>query len=119
MSLAQRLGVLDRFLSVWILLIMAVGLLVGYFAPGVGDSLRSVSVGSVALPVALGLILMLLPVFCKVPYEELRTVCVCVCVCVCVVFFKRVLLVALEERGWDRATCAKSGFCLLTVCCLI
>lgn len=70
----DRLGVLDRFLSLWILAVMAAGLLVGYFAPQVGDALRSVEVGSVSLPVALGLIVMLLPVFCKVPYERLRGV---------------------------------------------
>jgi len=74
MPLFRRLNVLDRFLTVWTLVSMAAGLLVGYYAPWVGDSLRTVTVGSVSLPVALGLIVMLLPVFCKVPYETLRDV---------------------------------------------
>jgi len=73
-SLFHRLSFVDRFLSVWILVTMVIGLLVGYFAPWVGDALRSVTVGSVSLPVALGLILMLLPVFAKVPYERLGKV---------------------------------------------
>ena len=50
---------------------MATGLLVGYFVPSVSDAFQSASIGSVSLPVALGLIVMLLPVFCKVPYEIL------------------------------------------------
>lgn len=73
-NLLQRLSLLDRFLTLWILLTMAAGLLTGYFAPSVGESLQSVMLGSVSLPVALGLVLMLLPVFCKVPYELLAGV---------------------------------------------
>jgi len=72
-SLLKRLNLLDRYLSIWILMMMVCGLLVGYFAPAVGQALLSVTIGGdVPLPVALGLIIMLLPVFCKVPYERLR-----------------------------------------------
>lgn len=53
---------------------MAAGLLTGYFAPEVGIALQSVAIGSVSVPVAIGLIVMLLPVFCKVPYEKLGEV---------------------------------------------
>lgn len=72
--LFRQLGFLDRFLTLWILLVMAAGLLTGYFAPQVGIALQSVAIGSVSLPVAIGLIVMLLPVFCKVPYEKLGQV---------------------------------------------
>jgi len=73
-SLLNRLNLLDRFLSIWILSMMVCGLLVGYFAPSVGQVLLSVTIGgNVSLPVAIGLIVMLLPVFCKVPYEQLNT----------------------------------------------
>jgi len=71
-SLLKRLNILDRFLSLWIIVTMVVGVITGYFAPSVGEALQSVKVGSVSLAVALGLILMLLPVFCKVPYENLK-----------------------------------------------
>ena len=72
-SLAQRLNILDRYLTVWILLTMIAGLLVGYFAPYVGRRIQVSQVVNVPAPVAVGLIVMLLPVFCKVPYEKLRT----------------------------------------------
>ncbi len=69
-----KLAFLDRFLTLWVLLAMVIGLLVGYFEPSVGEALQSVTVGQVSLPVAIGLILMMLPVFAKVPFENLRRV---------------------------------------------
>ncbi|WP_298803500.1 ACR3 family arsenite efflux transporter [uncultured Pseudokineococcus sp.] len=65
-----RLSVLDRFLPVWIVLAMALGLLLGRLAPGVGDALQAVTVGEVSLPIAVGLLLMMYPVLAKVRYSE-------------------------------------------------
>ncbi|KAJ3335105.1 hypothetical protein HDU91_002355, partial [Kappamyces sp. JEL0680] len=66
------LGFLDRFLSLWILLAMVGGTLVGVYSPGVKDVLNAaIVVDQVSLAVFLGLFLMLYPVFCKVQYEEL------------------------------------------------
>lgn len=73
-SIIKQLSILDRFLSVWVFLAMVVGLLIGYFEPSVGQALQSVSISSVSVPVALGLILMIIPVFCKVPFENLKPV---------------------------------------------
>ena len=69
-----RLSTLDRFLPVWIVAAMVVGLLLGRLAPGVGDAMQVVQVGSVSLPIAVGLLLMMYPVLAKVRYTETRRV---------------------------------------------
>ncbi|WP_425555767.1 ACR3 family arsenite efflux transporter [Georgenia halophila] len=65
---------LDRFLPVWILAAMAVGLVLGRFVPGLAGWLDAVSVGSISLPIALGLLVMMYPVLAKVRYDETRHV---------------------------------------------
>ena len=70
----QRLSTLDRYLPVWIVAAMAVGLVLGRALPGLDDALDTVQVADVSLPIALGLLLMMYPVLAKVRYGELRTV---------------------------------------------
>jgi ACR3 family arsenite transporter len=65
-----RLSTLDRFLPVWILVAMVVGLLLGRLVPAVDDALDAVKVGQTSLPIALGLLLMMYPVLAKVRYDE-------------------------------------------------
>ncbi len=67
----QRLSTLDRFLPVWIGVAMIVGLLLGRGVPGLGDALAAVEIGSVSLPIAIGLLVMMYPVLAKVRYDEL------------------------------------------------
>jgi ACR3 family arsenite transporter len=69
-----RLGTTDRLLPVWILAAMGVGLALAEFIPGVGDLLRSYSVGSVSVPIAIGLLVMMYPVLAKVRYTDARAV---------------------------------------------
>jgi ACR3 family arsenite transporter len=70
----QRLSTLDRFLPVWILAAMALGLLLGRALPRLDDALDTAQVADVSLPIALGLLLMMYPVLAKVRYGELGTV---------------------------------------------
>lgn len=69
-----RLGFLDRYLTVWIFLAMAVGIALGSLAPSVPAALGAMNVGSTSIPIALGLILMLFPPLAKVRYEALGQV---------------------------------------------
>jgi ACR3 family arsenite transporter len=71
---AARLSFVDRFLAVWILVAMAVGLCLGRLVPGLGDALAKVTVTGVSLPIALGLLVMMYPVLAKVRYDRLDTV---------------------------------------------
>ncbi|WP_101524370.1 ACR3 family arsenite efflux transporter [Nocardioides houyundeii] len=66
----QRLSTLDRYLPVWIGAAMVAGLLAGRWVPGISEALDSVTVGSISLPIALGLLVMMYPVLAKVRYDE-------------------------------------------------
>ncbi|SDF58476.1 ACR3 family arsenite efflux transporter [Klenkia brasiliensis] len=69
-----QLSTLDRFVPVWIVAAMALGLLLGRSVPGLGTALEAVTVGDVSLPIAVGLLLMMYPVLAKVRYAELDRV---------------------------------------------
>ncbi|MEU9090923.1 ACR3 family arsenite efflux transporter [Streptomyces sp. NPDC048428] len=73
-SVVRKLSTLDRFLAVWILLAMAVGLSLGRLVPGMGDALAKIEVGGISLPIALGLLVMMYPVLAKVRYDRLDAV---------------------------------------------
>ena len=73
-TVVAKLSTLDRFLPVWIVVAMGVGLGLGRVIPGLNSALAKVAVGGVSLPIAVGLLIMMYPVLAKVRYDKLDAV---------------------------------------------
>ncbi len=70
-NIGKKLSFLDRYLTLWIFIAIALGIGIGYFLPAISRAITEMQVGATSIPIAVGLILMMYPPLVRVNYEEM------------------------------------------------
>ena len=70
----KKLGFLDRYLTLWIFSAMLIGVLIAYFIPSASTVIQSLSKGTINIPIAIGLILMMYPPLTKIDFSTLKDI---------------------------------------------
>lgn len=70
----KKLSFIDQYLSFWIILAMTLGVSIGHWFPGTAQTLSQMKSGSISIPIAIGLILMMYLPLAKVKYEQIPVV---------------------------------------------
>jgi ACR3 family arsenite transporter len=73
-AMGGRLSTLDRWLPLWIFLAMALGIVLGKAFPGLAPALEAMTLDTVSLPIAIGLLWMMYPVLARVNYEKIPAI---------------------------------------------
>lgn len=69
-GIARRLGFFEKYLTVWVLVCIGIGILLGKAFPGMGEALDRISVAQVSIPIAVCLFFMMYPIMVKIDFAE-------------------------------------------------
>jgi ACR3 family arsenite efflux pump ArsB len=70
----KKLDFFSKYLSVWVAVCIIAGTTIGYYFPGLSDSLAELEYANVSIPIAVVLLLMMYPIMLKVKFTELVSI---------------------------------------------